>query len=118
MLNNIALEGYLANDPDLRTAISSGDSVCRFTIANTRPKTATKEREVDFIDIVTRNKTAEFVNKWFKKGDPIALVGRLQTYTMVENDGRSKKTYEILASLVDFVPRKKETKAVDDEAPF
>ena len=116
MLNNITLVGYLAHDPDLRSAMTTGKSVCRFTIANTRPKTATKEREVDFIDIVTMNKTAEFVNKWFKKGDPISLVGRLQTYTLVQDDGRSKKVYEVVASSVDFVPRAKEP--LNEEAPF
>lgn len=115
MLNNITLVGYLAHDPDLRST-PAGASICRFTIANTRPKTATKEHEVDFIDIVAMNKTAEFVNKWFKKGDPISLVGRLQTQMQVQDDGRSKKVYEIFASSVDFVPRTKEK--ADEEAPF
>lgn len=116
MLNNITLVGYLAHDPDLRATVPDGKSICRFTIANTRPKTATKEREVDFIDIVTKNKTADFVNKWFKKGDPISLVGRLQTYVYVEKDGRSKKTYEVHASSVDFVPKMKEP--LNEESPF
>lgn len=116
MLNNITLVGYLAHDPDLRATVPEGKSVCRFTVANTRPKTATKEREVDFIDIVTMNKTADFVNKWFKKGDPISLVGRLQTYILVQDDGRSKKVYEIHASSVDFVPKVKTL--TDEEKPF
>jgi len=115
MLNNISIIGYLARDPDLR-ATPTGKSICRFVIANTRPKAATKEREVDFIDVVCLYSTAEFVNKWFKKGDPIVVVGRLQSQVEVQKDGRSIKKYEILANSVDFCPVQKTP--TDDEVPF
>lgn len=106
MLNNITLVGYMAHDPDLRSTIN-GSSICRFAVANTRPIVAGKEREVDFIDVVALDKKAEFIGKWFKKGDPISIVGRLQTRFLVEEDGRSKKLYEVLVSAVDFVPKRK-----------
>lgn len=112
MLNNISIMGYLAADPDLRST-PSGKSICRFAIGCTRP---TKDRDVDFFDIVTMNSTADFVNKWFKKGDPIVIVGRLQNQFKVESDGRTTKKVEVMASGVDFVPRIKEK--TDEQAPF
>lgn len=113
MLNNITIMGYLAIDPELRVT-TAGNPVCRFAIGNTRP---TKEREVDFIEIVAMNKGAEFVNKWFKKGDSIVVMGRLQTQHLVNaNTGRTTKKYEILASSVDFVPKPKAT--TGEDAPF
>ncbi len=115
MLNNINIIGYLAHDPDLR-ATPTGKSICRFAIGNTRPKAATKDREVDFIDIVCLYSTADFVKKWFHKGDPIVVTGRLQSQVQVQNDGRSIKKYEILAGSVDFCPTQKVP--TDGEVPF
>jgi len=71
---------------------------------------------VDFIDIVALYSTAEFVNKWFHKGDPIVVTGRLQSQVQVQDDGRSIKKYEILASSVDFCPTQKTPK--DEDVPF
>lgn len=113
MLNSITVMGYMAADPDLRMT-PAGKSVCRFTIGNTRP---TKDREVDFLDIVAYNSSADFVNKYFKKGNPIVVVGRLQTQHLVNSkDGRTTKIYEIAATSVDFVPKAKEKPA--EEFPF
>lgn len=115
MLNNIVVMGYLVADPDLRMT-PAGKSVCRFSIGNTRP---TKDREVDFLDIVTFNHTAEFVNKYFKKGNPIVISGRLQTQHLVDTkDGRSTKIYEIVANSADFVPKTKAKEKTDDDLPF
>ncbi len=104
MLNSISLIGRLVRDPDLR-ATPSGTSVCRFTIANEKINPASRDKEVFFIDIIAWSKTAEFVNKWFKKGAPISLTGSLQTHTLIESDGKAKKVYEVHAATVDFVPR-------------
>lgn len=117
MLNNISLTGYMANEPDLR-AMLTGGSICRFQVAVARPRTANEDREVDFINVVTMNSTADFVNKFFKKGDPISLVGRLQSRTMVEEDGRSEKVakvYEVFAHTVEFVPKKAESAPEQEE---
>lgn len=106
MLNNLSIIGYLVRDPNLSLS-PTNKSVCKFVIANMRPKTATKEREVDFIDCIAGNKTAEFIKKWFKKGDPIVVVGRLQSQVLVGSDGRSNKVYEVNVITVDFVPPSK-----------
>lgn len=106
MLNNVSIMGYLVRDPNLSLS-PTNKSVCKFIIANVRPKTVSKEREVDFIDCIAGNKTAEFVKKWFKKGDPIVVVGRLQSQVMVGSDGRSNKVYEVNVISVDFVPPNK-----------
>lgn len=119
MLNSINLMGYLAQDPDLR-ATTQGKSVCRFTVANVRPKEPGQtEYGVDFLQVLAKDKTADFVGKWFKKGDPIVVMGRLQADVQVDSDGRSSKIYEIIAHGVDFVPKKKgEQPKPSGSAPF
>lgn len=118
MLNNITLVGRFVATPDTLAYTPKGRTVCRFTIANETMKSGTKDKDVNFIDIATYDKTAEFVHKWFKKGDPICIIGRLMTYVVVEKDGRSRKAYEVHASSVDFVPRAKEPNELNEEAPF
>lgn len=118
MLNNITLVGRMVANPDTLAYTPKGRTVCRFTIANETRKSGEKEKGVNFIEIAAFDKTAEFVHKWFKKGDPICVVGRLMTYVVVEKDGRSRKAYEVEAAAVDFVPRAKEAPELNEEAPF
>lgn len=105
MLNNIVVMGRLARDPDLRMT-TNGKMVCLFTIANERPKGG-EIKEVDYLDVEAWNATAEFVDKWFKKGTPIVVIGRVQTRTYKDKEDRDRKVWFIVASGVDFVNSRK-----------
>lgn len=112
MLNNISLVGNLATDPDLR-ATTDGSSICKLTIANENYNHRVREKTIYFIDVVAWGKTAEFISKWFKKEDPIAITGKLVAYTLAEKDG-ARKVVEVQAMSADFVPV--ESRDVSDTA--
>ena len=107
MLNVVILMGRLTRDPELRRT-NSGKPVASFAIAVDRdfaPQGG--EKETDFIDIVTWNGTAEFVEKYFKKGSMIALKGRLQLRDWTDKDGNKRRTAEVVADQVWFGESKK-----------
>lgn len=106
MLNVVVLIGRLTADPEIRYT-PSNVPVTTFTIAVNRSyvKQGT-ERQTDFIDIVAWRSTAEFVCKYFKKGQQIAVQGSLQTRSYTDSQGNRRKAYEVIADNVHFVDSK------------
>lgn len=92
-MNKTLLTGRLTGDPDLRQT-QSGVSVVRFTIAVDRPYQKDKEKEADFISCVAWRNTAEFITKYFKKGDPIEIEGALRSSTYTDKKHEDVKHYE------------------------
>lgn len=102
MLNVVALMGRLTADPELRTT-PSGVSVCRFTLAVDRNYAkAGTERQADFINCIAWRSTAEFISKYFVKGQLIALDGSIQTGSYTDNNGNKRYTFEVVANNVNF----------------
>ena len=78
-MNKVILMGRLTADPELRQT-QSGIASCRFTVAVRRDyKNQKNEYESDFISCVAWRGQAEFIQKYFKKGSPISLVGNRRT---------------------------------------
>jgi len=99
--------GRLVRDPELRHT-QSNTPVCSFSIAVDRDrKTASGERQTDFIDCVAWNKTAEFVQQWFAKGHLIIVVGRLQSRNWTDNSGNKRVSHEVQCDEVLFGETKK-----------
>lgn len=110
MLNNVTLMGRLVMDPGLKST-PNGIPVLSFTIACQRniKSGEDQEKQTDFFDIVAWKSTAEFVNKYFKKGDSIIVVGRLQTRYYMSPTNESKiKVVEVIANKVEFAGQKKQ----------
>ncbi len=107
MLNVAVLMGRLVADPELKHT-PNDIAVTRFTIAVGRNfgKTA-EERKTDFIDILAWRNTAEFVCKYFRKGQLIAVEGTIQTGSYQDKDGNKRKTFEVLANNVQFAESKR-----------
>lgn len=102
MLNNVSLMGRLTDTPELRKT-TNGTSVTSFTVAVGRNfASKSGDRETDFIDVVAWRQTAEFVTKYFKKGQMIALSGSIQTRTYKDKEGNNRKAFEIVADNVYF----------------
>lgn len=102
MLNNWCGQGRLARDVELRYTASQMP-VASFTIACDRDYAAKDgTRETDWIDIVAWNKSAEFVSKYFRKGDTIIVSGRLQTRTYEDKNGNKRKVTEVIATGFNF----------------
>ncbi len=102
MLNQVALMGRLTAEPELRHT-TSNIAVASFTLAvNKSYVKQGAERQTDFIDIVAWRNTAEFICKYFHKGQMMALEGSIQTSTYTDHDGNSRKRFEVLANNVYF----------------
>jgi single-strand DNA-binding protein len=102
-MNKVILIGRLTKDPDLRT-ISSGISVCRFTLAVDRPyKSANSDSPTaDFFNIVTWRNLADNCGKYLSKGRPCAVSGTIQNRSY-EKDGEKRYITEIIADSVEFL---------------
>ena len=98
--NKVILVGNLTADPELKQS-ANGVSVSSFNIAVNRRMA--KNNEVDFLPIVVWRQTAEFVCKYFKKGQPILVCGSLQTRTWTDKQGNKRNTTEVVADEVSFV---------------
>ena len=105
-MNKAILIGRLTKDPELRTT-PTGRNVCQFSVAVSRNFTnANGEREADFINCVVWDKQAENLVKYQKKGNQIAVEGRIQTRNYDDKDGKKVYVTEILASNISFLDSK------------
>ena len=97
MLNVVVLTGRLTKDPELKTT-PSGVYVVSFSIAVERRYRSGEDRQADFINIVAWRKTAEFISKYFKKGQMIAVEGTLQSRRYQDRDGNNRTAVEVVAN--------------------
>ena len=104
MLNRSVFMGRLTRDPELRHT-ESGKAVANFTLAVDRDH---NRDETDFIDCIAWNGTAEFVSKYFRKGQMAVVTGRLQMRKYEAKDGGRRTAYEIVADNVYFGESKKD----------
>ena len=102
MLNHICLMGRMVRDPEMRTT-TSGTAVASFTLACDRDyKADGGERETDFVDIVAWRGTADFVSKYFHKGQMAVVSGRLQIRNWTDKEGNKRRSAEVVAENVYF----------------
>ncbi len=117
-MNKVILMGRLTKDPETRYT-QNNTPVASFTIA-------VKKRAAegtDFINCVAWNKTGEFVSKYFKKGSPIAIIGRINTRNYEDSQGQKKYITEVVVEEVFFTGSKEketeeQTNFNDDDLPF
>ena len=112
-MNQIIITGRLTKDPELKTT-TTGKSVSSFCVAVDR---YAGKKTTDFLDVVAWGSTAEFVNKYFKKGQMIGVVGFLSTRTYEDREGKNRKVWEIVANSVEFVGSKAKEEKEDDFTP-
>ena len=111
-MNQIVIMGRLTRDPELRHT-PAGVAVASFTLAVDRgfaPKDG-GERQTDFIDVVAWRNTAEFVSKYFVKGQMAAVTGRLQIRDWTDKDGNKRRSAEVVAENIYFTESKKSREA-------
>ena len=106
-MNHIVIMGRLTRDPEKRQT-PSGVPVTSFSLAVNRPFTPKDggERQTDFIDVVAWRNTADFVAKYFTKGQMAAVSGRLQIRDWVDKDNNKRKSAEVVADNVYFTEGK------------
>ncbi len=107
MLNSVIMMGRLTAHPELRQT-PTGVNVSTFTIAVNRPFAKQgEERQSDFFDVVAWRGQADFVSRFFQKGQMIAVQGRMETRTYEDRNGVRRKAYTIVADSVHFTESKK-----------
>lgn len=106
-MNQVTIMGRLTAKPELNFTVNGGFSVCSFNLAVDRPYRKDREKETDFFRVVAWRSTAEFVCKYFDKGDQILLTGTLRNsqYTVVGEEKPRTQT-EIVAKEIYFTGSK------------
>ena len=108
-LNKAILAGRLTKDPELRTT-TSGTTVTQFDIAvNRRGSKDGQQPQVDFITVVAWRQTAEFITRYFKKGNAICVAGSIQTRSYTDKNNQKRTATEVVADEAYFVESKAET---------
>ena len=107
-MNQIILIGRLTRDPEVKTT-QGGTEVCSFTVAVDRKfKSASGEREADFINCVAWKQRATLIGQYFSKGSKIGIVGNLQTRKYQDKDDRTVYVSEVIVDEVEFIDKKDE----------
>lgn len=100
-INSVNLTGRLTRDPDIRYT-DNGDCIARFSLAVDRRFKSEGGPTADFPSCVAFRKTAEFVEKYFRKGMKLELTGHLQTGSYTNRDGVKVYTTDVVADQVGF----------------
>ena len=112
MLNVVIIMGRLTAQPELRTT-QSGISVTSFSVAVNRSYSKDGNNQTDFINCVAWRNNAEFITKYFGKGQMIAIRGSLQQSSYTDKDGNKRTTYDVVVDTVDFCGSKSEEEKPD-----
>lgn len=115
MLNALAIMGRLTADPELKHT-QSGVAVTSFTLAVQRGYKQGGEYETDWVDVVAWRQTAEFICKYFAKGQMIAVAGSIQTRSYEDKSGDKRKAVDVVAREVSFCGSKEAPKQERQEA--
>ena len=102
MMNVVVLIGRMVADPELKYT-PSGIAVCSFRIAVdrwTKSESGETEKQADFFDITAWRQSAEFAANYLGKGRLVAVHGRLQTRSWVQQDGQKRFKMEVVADSV------------------
>ncbi len=102
--NRFICVGRLTRDPELR-ALSSGSTVCKFTLAVDRRTNSRENREADFFDISTWNRLAETCNTYLKKGMLVLVEGYIHIRTYEDNEGVKRKAVDVIANDMRMLDR-------------
>ena len=118
MLNTVILMGRMTADPELKKT-PSGVSVTSFSIAVQRSYVKQgEERQSDFIECVAWRNTADFICKYFRKGQMIAVQGSIQTRSYQDKQGNKRKAVEVYIDKANFCGDKQNNGANDVKTSY
>ena len=104
-LNKVLLIGNLTRDPEVRM-MSSGRPVCNFGLAlnrNYKDAEGNKKEEVTFVDVECFGPRAEAVGRFFSKGRPIFVEGRLKLDQWETKEGDKRSAIRVVLDNFEFV---------------
>ena len=106
-MNKVIEIGRLTKDPEITTS-TSGTTFARFSIAVDRRFKKEGEPDADFFNCTAFGKTAEFIEKWIKKGIKVAIIGRLQNNNYTNKEGQKVYDIRIMVEEIEFAESKKD----------
>lgn len=104
-MNSVQLVGRLTRDPEIRYA-DGGSAIARFSLAVDRRYKSENGPTADFPNCVAFGRTAEFIEKYFRKGMRMGCQGRIQTGSYTNNDGQKVYTTDVVVESCEFVESK------------
>ena len=108
-MNKVILMGRLTRDPEVRYTQTNNTLVSSFSIAvNRRFTRPGEERQADFINVVAWSKLGEFCSKYFKKGQQVGVIGRIQTRNWEDEQGQKRYVTEVVAEEAYFADSKRD----------
>ena len=108
-MNKVILMGRLTRDPEVRYTQNTNTLVASFSLAvNRRFARQGEERQADFINIVAWSKLGEFCSKYFKKGQQVGIIGRIQTRTWDDDQGQKHYVTEVVAEEAYFADSRRD----------
>ena len=112
-MNKVILMGRLTRDPEVRYTQNTNTLVSSFSLAvNRRFTKAGEERPADFINVVAWSKTGEFCSKYFKKGQQVGVIGRIQTRNWEDENKQKHYITEVIAEEAYFADSKRDGDAM------
>ena len=100
-MNKVTLTGRITKDPEIRYS-STGSAYLFFTIAVDRMmKDANGQRQADFISCTAFSQTAEFMSRYVRKGNMLAVTGRIQTRQYQGQDNQMHYVTEVACEQVE-----------------
>lgn len=116
-MNQVSLVGRLYQEPELRQS-QSGKSIVRTGIAVQRSyKNSEGKYDADFINVIAFNTTADFISKYFKKGQMIGITGSIQTGSYTNKNGQKVYTTDVVAATAEFVESKGNSNTENNAKP-
>lgn len=111
-MNIVILKGRLAKDPEIKTT-ANDTKICTFSVAVNRR--FSKENEANFISCTAWRQTAEFIHKYFAKGQEICINGSLQVRKWEDKDGNARYATDVIVDNAEFCGNKNKH-ATDNDA--
>lgn len=121
-MNKVILMGRLTKDPEVRYSSQKAEplAVARYTLAVNRRFKRQGEPDADFINCVSFGKPGEFAERYFKKGQMVSVVGRIQVRSWEDNEGKKRWSTDVVVEEQYFAESKgnvsKDSKSEEQQA--
>lgn len=116
-MNSVQLVGRLTRDPEMRYT-DGGSTIARFSLAVDRRYKSENGPTADFPNCVAFGRTAEFIEKYFRKGMRMGCQGRIQTGSYTNNDGQKVYTTDVVVESCEFVEAKASQQSEENNDGF
>lgn len=113
-MNSVDISGRMIREPEIRYATANNMAVAKFNVAVNRPFKRDGQANADFINCVAFGKTAEFVEKYGRKGVKFEIHGRWQTGSYKNKDGQTVYTNDCLVEQIEFSESKNSNSGGND----